>query len=63
MQQSGEHVVVGDFNLHHPMWTKPGYEHRHEEADQLVELATETGLELLLPQGTTTYERVSETSI
>ena len=43
------------------MWTRPGYEHRHDEADQLVKLAAETGLKLLLPQGITTYERIGET--
>lgn len=53
----GEHVVVGDFNLHHPLWTRPGYGHVHAEADELIELTADLGLQLLLPRGTTTYEK------
>lgn len=52
-----QHVVVGDFNLHHPMWARPDYNHRHEEADELVNLAADHGLELLTPPGTITYEK------
>ena len=57
-EHSGQqHVVVGDFNLHHPLWARPDYNHRHEEADELVNLAVDHGLELLTPPGTITYEK------
>ena len=52
-----QHVVVGDFNLHHPLWARPDYNHRHEEADELVNLAADHGLELLTPPGTITYDK------
>ena len=52
-----KHVVVGDFNLHHPMWARPDYDHRHEEADDLIRVAEDHGLELLTPPGTITYEK------
>jgi len=35
----GHHLVVGDFNLHHPLWSRPGYEHIHAEADELLDIA------------------------
>ena len=52
-----KHMVVGDFNLHHPMWARPDYNHRHEEADDLIRIAEDHGLELLTPPGTITYEK------
>jgi hypothetical protein len=33
----GEHIVVGDFNLHHPLWSKPWYP-PHDRADELLEI-------------------------
>ncbi|ODM14238.1 hypothetical protein SI65_10346 [Aspergillus cristatus] len=52
-----KHMVVGDFNLHHLMWARPDYNHRHEEADDLIRVAEDHGLELLTPPGTITYEK------
>jgi hypothetical protein len=54
---SGAHLVVGDFNLHHPLWAVEDYEHQHEEANELVDLAADHQLELLLPSNTVTYEK------
>jgi len=56
----GQHVVVGDFNLHHPTWSRPGYQHIHHEAEELIDIAIDHGLEQLLPRGTTTFERQNE---
>jgi len=56
----GEHLVVGDFNLHHPLWSRPGYEHIHTEADELIDLAADHELTQLLPRGTITFERQGE---
>lgn len=54
------HIVVGDFNLHHPLWTDPSYSHVHDEADELINIAADYGLTQLLPVGTTTYEKQLE---
>jgi hypothetical protein len=48
---------VGDFNLHHPLWAAEGYEHQHEKANDLVDLAAGHQFELLLPSNTITYEK------
>ena len=39
------------------MWTRLDYDHRHEEADELIRIAENHGLELLTPPGTITYEK------
>jgi len=51
-----EHIIIGDFNLHHPLWTAPSYLSRHKAADQLVDIVVEENLKLLLPIGTITRE-------
>ena len=45
------HLVVGDFNLHHPYWGGGGCLIQHAIADTLIELTAETHLNLLLPTG------------
>jgi hypothetical protein len=52
----GDHVIVGDFNLHYPLWLGPSYPHQHILADTLIELIRNAGLELALPQGIITRE-------
>ena len=39
------------------MWTRSDYNHRHEEADDLIKIAEDHGLELLTPPGMITYEK------
>ena len=55
-------IMAGDFNCHHPMWNPPRYSRHDEEADKLVEIATELGLNLLIPPGTVTFPN-AETAI
>ena len=50
-----EHLIVGDFNLHHPLWTGPG-RHQHPEASQLIDIINEANLEMLTPEGMTTFK-------
>lgn len=50
-----EHVVVGDFNLHHPMWSSIERLTRHEAADLLLETAGKHALQLATPKGTITW--------
>ena len=59
LEVEGEHIVVGDFNLHHPLLTGEDYHHQHPEADQLLEILDQSELELLLPPGTITYDHRS----
>ena len=55
IQAPGEHILVGDFNLHHPNWNNPGRFTYHSEADELIEATTSAGMELLLPEGAVTW--------
>lgn len=48
-------IMVGDFNSHHPSWNPPGYLVHDSSADDIVDLAAELGLILLIPPGTITY--------
>jgi len=44
-------VVVGDFNLYHPLWGGPAYPYQHTMADSLITTMRTAGAELMLPQG------------
>jgi Endonuclease-reverse transcriptase len=48
-------IIAGDFNCHHPVWNPAQYTRHDEEADKLIDLATDLGLNLLIPPGTVTY--------
>jgi hypothetical protein len=56
LSKPGEHLVVGDFNLHHPWWGGARCLTRHRMADDLVGFVKEAGLQLLTPPGTITWE-------
>jgi endonuclease/exonuclease/phosphatase family metal-dependent hydrolase len=49
---AGEHIVIGDFNLHHPHWTEFDNHSVEKEAEVLVAIAETNQLQLLLPPGT-----------
>jgi Endonuclease-reverse transcriptase len=64
LTRRGRHLVVGDFNLHHPLWAGPEYPHTDAAATDLIDLMDDRGLEQLVPPGTTTYEtRGAKTTI
>jgi hypothetical protein len=64
LRAEGEHIAVGDFNLHHSLWAGEDYHHQHAEADELIEIVEEQSLQLLLPPGTITYRaRSVETTL
>jgi len=50
----GRHIVVGNFNLHHPWWCGATYEHQHRLADRLLSTIRDADVELALPRGTIT---------
>src|SRR5204863_1176399 len=53
-------LVVGDFNLHHPLWNPEGYHRQDPEADILIEAMMEAHLHPLLPPGTVTFPTNNE---
>lgn len=50
----GQHIVMGDFNLHHPMWSTDT-ETKYAQAVDLVSLITHFALHLGLLAGTSTF--------
>lgn len=51
------HIVLGDFNLHHPLWTGPMYHRQDQEVDELIHILEDFSLQLVSPPGTPTFER------
>ena len=56
LRKNGEHILLGDFNLHHLFWSGPFRPTVHAVADQLLDLIREYDLSLTLPRGTVTWE-------
>ena len=56
LDAGSEHIVVGDFNLHHPLWAGPRQLDQHEEADDLIDVSITNALDLLTPQGIKTWK-------
>jgi hypothetical protein len=56
LSSPGEHLVMGDFNLHHPWWGGARCLTRHLMADDLVGFIKEAELQLLTPAGMITWE-------
>jgi len=54
IRNRGRHIILGDFNLHHPLWNDPTYDKHHYIADDLVDIASEIGAVLYTPQGLAT---------
>jgi hypothetical protein len=54
VQDQGRHLVIGDFNLHHPLWGGPGVSWSHAGAEQVVYYIQTGQLDLLLELETTT---------
>ena len=64
LDQPGEHLVLGDFNLHHPMWSGIQDPVQHDMADRLIDIAQQANLQLLTPSGTITWSaRGSQSTI
>jgi exonuclease III len=54
--QTNEQVLLGDFNLHHPLWGGLNREATDPESDDLIDIIGDFALHNTLPPGTTTYE-------
>ncbi len=51
---SGGHIILGDFNLHHPLWNSSTYDKHHYIADDLLDIVSEIGATLHTPKGLAT---------
>ena len=38
LEYTGEHIVLGDLNLHHPTWNAASYQRSHKLSDHLIDL-------------------------
>ncbi|KAI0995575.1 hypothetical protein K3495_g12605, partial [Podosphaera aphanis] len=52
----GQHILVGDFNLHHPRWGGSTVFSHHKLAEHLISVLSDHNMELILPQGTITWK-------
>jgi hypothetical protein len=62
LQEPGEHLIIGDFNLHHPIWGGPGVNQWHTGAELVFELMEAFQLELITPAGLITREKNQQRS-
>ena len=62
LQRRGEHILLGDFNLHHAWWAGSPYITQDREADTLINIVQAANLDLALPAGTTTWQRGQQKS-
>jgi hypothetical protein len=49
LAREGEHLVLKDFNLHHPLWLSPSNPAAHIAADLVVETLLAADMELATP--------------
>lgn len=54
LQANVEHILLSDFNLHHPYWSGPSRPTQYAAADQLLDIIDAAEMELILPPGTIT---------
>jgi ribonuclease HI/exonuclease III len=54
--QAAEQILLGDFNLHHPLWGGLGRRETDPEAEDLIDIIGDFALHNTLPPGTITFE-------
>jgi Reverse transcriptase (RNA-dependent DNA polymerase)/Endonuclease-reverse transcriptase len=57
LQREGEHVLLGDFNLHHPLWSRDTETRTSQMALNLLAITGKANLELITPPGLVTWRR------
>ena len=62
ISRDGDHLLLGDFNLHHPMWCSPRNPTAHKAADRLIDLILSYDLALASPKGGVTWEARGQSS-
>ncbi len=63
LDKPGQHIAVGDYNLHHPMWGGPGAYTQHNAADLLISIIAEHALQQMVPPDSTTWAARGATSM
>jgi hypothetical protein len=53
-KNKGSHIILGDFNLHYPLWNSSTYDKHHYIADNLLDIVSEIGASLHTPKGLAT---------
>ena len=53
--------MAGDFNSHHPVWNPQHYTRHDPSGDDVIDLARDLQLSLLLPPGTVTFPNAGTT--
>ena len=56
LKHRGKHIILGDFNLHHPLWNSPLYDKHHYLADELLDIVGDIGAILHIPKGLATRD-------
>jgi hypothetical protein len=56
LEREGEHIVLGDFNLHHPTWCGVRNPTQHAASDTLLNNIYPYGLSLVSPKAQPTWE-------
>ena len=56
LENKGKHIILGDFNLHHPLWNSSTYSKHHYIADELLDIVSEIGAILYTPKGLVTRD-------
>ena len=54
LSEPGEHILLGNLNLHHPWWCGPRNPATHKAADQLIDTLQTHDMQLALPNGSVT---------
>jgi hypothetical protein len=63
LRKPGQHIAVGEYNLHHPMWGGPGAYTQHNAADLLISIIAEHALQQMVPPDSTTWAARGTTSM
>lgn len=62
VERGGEHVILGDFNFHHPAWGSIHISITNRNLEDYLSVVKKYGLQLLLKKGTITYEEAGHQS-
>ena len=62
LDREGEHILLGDFNLHHPRWCGVRNPTAHAASGKLIVIVDENRLELLTPNGVITRDLAGRAS-
>jgi len=56
-EEEQESILLGDFNLHNPLWNAPTRNSYHGDSEKLIDITAESQMTLTTPQGTITWEK------